>query len=580
MDRRYVILEKGRLYWSSGVGEPPSGKVDLSSPCEVRSSADGRFALKAIGGKWQNGSFTGAGTDRIFVFDASSSEHSPEGWAAALNEHIQFASKSRKTMPAMYRWMWGDAGVFGHSAARMNPGRWSSWKGLEATIVDLHAHNTSKNCFRPVELASQCARCVEIFEDIDKAITYLRETSGHVDTSSGILQSPSTPGAPETGDLEGGSDVAAEPCRARARDPASSAGASFEHERDSGDASRSLTDAAASTCTYPSRPLVDGGETPVLVEQAEGHPSVRVFALPMAGQEVIAEITSGTRAVCLAERGEFLRIRWKQLEGWVGRKNVRLLPSPPEGGIPNPSFILHADQAQPAAIPTTKHPDNSPTLEQLVEAPELSDRWLSGTDALSKLERPSLEADLLMPLLGDPLSDGRALSWCNWKASTATGEQQQRESGHSAPSTHTGGHVVSLPLTCVDDVVAAMSASGAYGPVVPTIIVTPPESCERTETATATATPEEAKIQEAQLLLASMLTPTSEKKRHCRSRRRSAPPLASPGCMKRQTSKASRRALSMERMEVEDSPLPALNGCMPSFPPVKSKDVASGRSAH
>eukprot|EP00931_Biecheleriopsis_adriatica_P094029 TRINITY_DN67735_c0_g1_i1.p1 TRINITY_DN67735_c0_g1~~TRINITY_DN67735_c0_g1_i1.p1 ORF type:complete len:556 (-),score=95.02 TRINITY_DN67735_c0_g1_i1:14-1681(-) len=58
------------------------------------------------------------------------------------------------------------------------------------------------------------------------------------------------------------------------------------------------------------------------VRQADGHPSVRVLARPHPGETVLGEIPSGSSAECLDHHGDFVRVRWKHLDGWVGLKNT------------------------------------------------------------------------------------------------------------------------------------------------------------------------------------------------------------------------------------------------------------------
>jgi len=67
----------------------------------------------------------------------------------------------------------------------------------------------------------------------------------------------------------------------------------------------------------------------VLLRQAEGHASVRILAEPHPGAAVAGEVSSGELALAVDERGDFLHVRWRGLEGWVGRKNASM---PEEGG--------------------------------------------------------------------------------------------------------------------------------------------------------------------------------------------------------------------------------------------------------
>ncbi|CAJ1459888.1 unnamed protein product [Effrenium voratum] len=63
----------------------------------------------------------------------------------------------------------------------------------------------------------------------------------------------------------------------------------------------------------------------LLLRQAEGHPAVRVFEKPAEGAAVLGEIPNEELSACLGPHGHFLRVKWRDLDGWVGRKNVRLV---------------------------------------------------------------------------------------------------------------------------------------------------------------------------------------------------------------------------------------------------------------
>uniref|UniRef100_A0A7S1WRA0 Uncharacterized protein n=1 Tax=Alexandrium catenella TaxID=2925 RepID=A0A7S1WRA0_ALECA len=111
-----------------------------------------------------------------------------------------------------------------------------------------------------------------------------------------------------------------------------------------------------------------------------------------------------------------------------------------------------------------------------------------------------------------------------------------------------------------------MSASAGVEPAAPRITVTPPQSFAEPSPAPVPTTPSEAKIHEAQSLLADMLTPTpTGRSRGRASRRQSVPP--SHGSLMPKAARGSRRALSIEPEAATDA-LQALNGRMPSFPSV------------
>eukprot|EP00931_Biecheleriopsis_adriatica_P034075 TRINITY_DN19719_c0_g1_i1.p1 TRINITY_DN19719_c0_g1~~TRINITY_DN19719_c0_g1_i1.p1 ORF type:complete len:663 (-),score=125.15 TRINITY_DN19719_c0_g1_i1:10-1971(-) len=59
------------------------------------------------------------------------------------------------------------------------------------------------------------------------------------------------------------------------------------------------------------------------LQQADGHPSVRVYALPYEGASIVGEVPNGTVVLRVGSSGRFLQVRCPQLEGWVGRKNAK-----------------------------------------------------------------------------------------------------------------------------------------------------------------------------------------------------------------------------------------------------------------
>lgn len=70
-----------------------------------------------------------------------------------------------------------------------------------------------------------------------------------------------------------------------------------------------------------------GSHYQVLLIQADGHPAVRVIAQPTPDAQRLGEIPSSQIALCTDEKGDFLRVRWRSLDGWVGMKNAKAAPA-------------------------------------------------------------------------------------------------------------------------------------------------------------------------------------------------------------------------------------------------------------
>lgn len=65
--------------------------------------------------------------------------------------------------------------------------------------------------------------------------------------------------------------------------------------------------------------------TPIQLQQAEGWPSIRIFAEPRVGAQLRGEVASGTWVQWLgATSGDFVQVSHGDVEGWVGRKNAFL----------------------------------------------------------------------------------------------------------------------------------------------------------------------------------------------------------------------------------------------------------------
>lgn len=74
------------------------------------------------------------------------------------------------------------------------------------------------------------------------------------------------------------------------------------------------------------------GETRlVTLVQNEGYPTVRIFEHPKIGARVVGEIPSHSEVDCFTDKvhtvKSFFKVKWGDVEGWVGVKNVRSKPS-------------------------------------------------------------------------------------------------------------------------------------------------------------------------------------------------------------------------------------------------------------
>jgi len=312
----------------------------------------------------------------------------------------------------------------------------------------------------------------------------------------------------------------------------------------------------------------------VVLNQYEGHLAVRVFLAPRGGSAVVAEIDSGTEALCIGEWGEFVRVQWKQLEGWVGRKNVRL--SPPASLSVSQFIPLRSTNLATSSLPSPKlgsfHAIAPDQLGDLGTT-GLAQKLLDGGMQLAKDMGDSMgTGDTLM---GTPLL---ALDVPNapdgWAADSGPSRWTLESAISSDPAWATNN---------VDHVVEAMRISGSESmdapskgqtlrvPVFADVIDSP--------------APDEAKIQEAQSLLAKMLMPQAMSLRRWRTRRgykhrrKSAPPPGETGDAELGV-QHRRRALSTEAIAETDEvwfspppqPLQPLNGSMPNFPAIELGD--------
>jgi len=90
----------------------------------------------------------------------------------------------------------------------------------------------------------------------------------------------------------------------------------------------------------------------VLLRQAEGRPSVLVRAWQKRDAVLVGEIPSGQLAQCLGKSGNFLKVRWHGLEGWVEQEDASSAIGslavadgpvlPPLRLLPGPTSPLHS----------------------------------------------------------------------------------------------------------------------------------------------------------------------------------------------------------------------------------------------
>jgi len=547
MKRSYLVIEKGRASWSLERWAPLSGEIDLSCPCQVYAGEGTTFVLSPLGGTWRRASFNGAGKGRALVFDADArqSDHSAEAWIQAFQIHIKYASR-RSHME--FKWMWSNNRRLTQAIARLNPTRWSSWKDAEGTLIELQSCRTTANSSRPVDVKIERQRIIELkaFKNIGEAIEFL----------NGLLEQQKFDEAQKL--LQQEQD---EP-------PHLGVESLLHHREDTLDTRPSSVDSA----TFMSG--VDGREIPVVLSQYEGHPEVRVFLTPKRNSEVVAEIDSGTEALCLGEWGEFVRIQWKQLEGWVGRKNVRFssqasvtvsqfVPmSPGESAASSTEFRSVGNWPTSPATPNMAR-SNMPLhgVPVQFQSPKLGHLHDAAPDHFGDLQGTK---DLAPKLLGGGMQLAQDM-----KDTVGTGD----DAADTASSAWDVDYVVEAMRTSGSE---SMDATGRGQ----ALLV--PASSDASDS----SAPDESKIQEAQSLLASMLIPEVMTLQHWRSnrrqskhRRKSAPPPAETGGVAFGVL-PWRRPLSTESIAETDEvsfppspqPLQPLNGTMPGFPAIELGD--------
>jgi len=60
----------------------------------------------------------------------------------------------------------------------------------------------------------------------------------------------------------------------------------------------------------------------VIVQQADGHETVRVYGTPKSGAKVVHELPNGEQLKPVEQQGSFLRVVRGSFDGWIGVKNI------------------------------------------------------------------------------------------------------------------------------------------------------------------------------------------------------------------------------------------------------------------
>jgi len=103
---------------------------------------------------------------------------------------------------------------------------------------------------------------------------------------------------------------------------------------------------------HPKTKATKGQQYRIVVRSAVGFPTVRVYEAPKDDAKVLGEIPSGELASALEQRGDFIRLQWQQIQGWIGVKNMKIAPvaAPTGQGSGRPSSSgPNPPQQEPAA---------------------------------------------------------------------------------------------------------------------------------------------------------------------------------------------------------------------------------------
>eukprot|EP00406_Dinophysis_acuminata_P055372 CAMPEP_0179309004 /NCGR_PEP_ID=MMETSP0797-20121207/51435_1 /TAXON_ID=47934 /ORGANISM="Dinophysis acuminata, Strain DAEP01" /LENGTH=613 /DNA_ID=CAMNT_0021018709 /DNA_START=228 /DNA_END=2066 /DNA_ORIENTATION=- len=118
----------------------------------------------------------------------------------------------------------------------------------------------------------------------------------------------------------------------------------------------------------------------VKLVQKEGHTSVRVFRWPEKGAELVGEVPSGQLVRTSAKESNFMRVRWHNMDGWVGIKNISsenpVLRFDPQHGL-----STQPEDRRSVRLRTRREPEESPRIRAAASTfklhvdREAQDRW-------------------------------------------------------------------------------------------------------------------------------------------------------------------------------------------------------------
>mmetsp|Transcript_29627 Transcript_29627/g.48516 ORF Transcript_29627/g.48516 Transcript_29627/m.48516 type:complete len:380 (-) Transcript_29627:97-1236(-) len=324
-------------------------------------------------------------------------------------------------------------------------------------------------------------------------------------------------------------------------------------------------------------------EVPIVLRQAEGYPDVRVFLTPQRGSAVVGEIPSQTEAECVGEWGEFVRVRWKQLEGWVGRKNVfHLGTTALKRGVDSFDVGIWSRE--------TTLPSKDPKDHAVQVSLALRDLVCRETSEKSPASKPS-----------SPFSKASS-DTPSWRRSARTRKSRSPPGGGSKSQEFSFGEDCQAVVT-----VAAPQPRATSKPSSPKDGHRPPLSPSvdtgnmansvrsRSNSAASVGSPNLNRMQEAKSLLANMLTTGDSPERREATptgsdspERRNSKPVATelPGLVCNEgESEASGESLAATRggclpckaAAAEATPLHSINGCMPWFPPSTDHKLRVGQ---
>lgn len=181
---------------------------------------------------------------------------------------------------------------------------------------------------------------------------------------------------------------------------------------------------AASTESFDSLDVTYAQVVPVQLVQAEGHPSVRVYEAPWSGAKVINTIKTGKLGYLHKSKESFCMVSDGAVQGWVGAKNVRILPGGPQNPAARsaPKSDAAAMTARRAVDTSTGRPDRQATDRSV------QPRFIRNTSGEG---RDSTPEDLCQPCRPPPTAPGRFQRAC----SSGT-RCKQRDARHLTEQAH------------------------------------------------------------------------------------------------------------------------------------------------